>query len=402
VIECQANAKVRNLFAFALKILVNLKSPVLHVMTSPENNDTAIKASLAEYNGRTMIRLEFKFDTSIITDVKAIRGRIWSAIYKRWYVPDTHENRQRFGLSDFDQLSNVAEDIAINRAQQEVCQSLLDKVIVKITLKSYSQQTLKSYISHLKKFLNVISKLKDPTTVTQNDIEQYLLDRQKRYSYSESDSNSHINAIKFLYEQVLGRERMLFYLPRPEKPLQLPKVLGEHELEKLFRAVPNLKHKSILLTAFSCGLRVSEVTQLRLQDIDRERMQVFIERSKGKKDRYVNLSPILVDVLDKFVALYKPTFYLFEGQEKGKPYSSRSAQVIFNRAVKDAGIHKKVTFHSLRHSYATHLLEKGVDIKYIKDLLGHFDIKTTERYLHVTKDKLIHIKSPLDYLDTEI
>ena len=372
------------------------------MMTSPENNETAVTASLAEYNGRTMIRLEFQFDTSIIAQIKTIRGRVWSAISKRWYVPDTRENRQRFGLSDFDQPSTVAEDIALTSSQQEVCQSLLDKVIVKIILKSYSQQTSKSYSSHLKKFLTVISKLKDPREVTQSDIEQYLLERQKCYAYSESDTNSHINAIKFLYEQVLGRDRMLFYLPRPEKPLQLPKVLGEHELEKLFRAVPNLKHKTILLTAFSCGLRVSEVTTLRMRDLDRERMQVFIERSKGKKDRYVNLSPVLADVLDKYIAMYKPTLYLFEGQEKGKPYSSRSAQAIFNRAVKDAGIHKKVTFHSLRHSYATHLLEKGIDIKYIKELLGHFDIKTTERYLHVAKDKLVHIKSPLDYLDPGI
>jgi len=133
-------------------------------------------------------------------------------------------------------------------------------------------------------------------------------------------------------------------------------------------------------------------------------MQVFIERSKGKKDRYVTLSPILLDVLRKYVQQQKPrpVQYLFEGQVTGQPYSTRSAQEIFNKAVKAAGIHKKVTFHVLRHSFATHLLEKGIDTKYIKELLGHFDIKTTERYLHVTRDKLVHIRSPLDYLDTRI
>lgn len=371
-------------------------------MTSPENNSPAIRAGLADYKGRTMIQLEFKYDAEIITQVKAIHGRVWSLTFKSWYIPDTNENRKKFGLSAFAQLSDFVGEAVTGYAYQELCQTMLDDVEKKIKLKGYSQQTLKSYSNHVKNFLKIISKMKDPKEVSKKDIEQYLLDRQQKYTYSESDTNSHINAIKFLYEQVLGHERMLFYLPRPEKPLQLPKVLGEHELERLFRAVPNLKHKAILLTAFSCGLRVSEVTKLRVYDFDDERMQVFIERSKGKKDRYVNFSPVLQDILNKYISLYKPTQYLFEGQEEGKPYSSRSAQTIFNRAVKAAGIHKQVTFHALRHSYATHLLEKGVDIKYIKDLLGHFDIKTTERYLHVTKDKLVHIKSPLDYLDPMI
>ncbi len=197
---------------------------------------------------------------------------------------------------------------------------------------------------------------------------------------------------------------MLFYLPRPEKPLQLPKVLGEHELERLFRAVSNLKHKAILLTAFSCGLQVSEVVRLKLSDIDSDRMQVLIQRSKGKKDRYVTLSPILLDILRQYLKLQnpRPKVYLFEGQRVGEAYSLRSAQVIFQRALKAASIHKDVSFHSLHHRYATHLLEKGVDIRYIKELLGHFDIKTTERYLHVAREKLIHIKSPLDYLYTKI
>ncbi len=295
-------------------------------------------------------------------------------------------------------------ECGVGPTYQSLCQDLLNRVREKIILKGYSPQTLKSYTSHLRKYLVAIAQTRNPLEVTKAAIEQYLLERQKKHSYSESDINSHINAIKFLYEQVLGHERMLFYLPRPEKPLQLPKVLGEHELERLFRAVPNLKHKALLLTAFSCGLRVGEVTRLKVHQLDGERMQVFIMRSKGKKDRYVTLSPVLKDVLDRYIARYElgPKDYLFQGQEKGMAYSTRSAQTIFNRAIKEAGIHKDVTFHALRHSYATHLLEKGVDIKYIKELLGHFDIKTTERYLHVAKEKLVHIQSPLDYLDTGI
>lgn len=373
-------------------------------MASPEDRRPPIMASLTDYKDRIMIRLDFTYDKSIIEEVRAIRGRVWSVTNKCWYVPDTGDNRRRFGLSEFEELSNVIGEVTPLVEYQSVCQSLLDRMREKIILKGYSLQTLRSYQNHLKRYLKDIAVQKNPTEVTKSEIEQYLLARQKRQVYSESDTNSHINAIKFLYEQVLGRERMLFYLPRPEKPLQLPKVLGEHELERMFRSVSNLKHKTILLTAFSCGLRVGEVVRLRYRDIDQERMQVFIERSKGKKDRYVTLSPILKDILYKYVELYKiqPFDFLFEGQETGKPYSARSAQIIFNRAVRAAGIHKKVTFHALRHSYATHLLEKGVDIKYIKELLGHFDIKTTERYLHVAKEKLVNIQSPLDYLDTEI
>jgi len=373
-------------------------------MASPEGTRPPIEARLVDYKGRPVIRLDFPYDKSIIEEVRAIRGRHWSVTNKCWYVPDTGENRRRFGISDFEVLPTLANEAMTGVEYRSVCQSLLDRVRDKIILKGYSQQTLKSYLNHVRRFLLVISTKRNPLDMTKGDIEQYLLRRQEQHSYSESDINSHINAIKFMYEQVLGKDRMLFYLPRPEKPLQLPKVLGEHELERLFRAVPNLKHKAILLTAFSCGLRVGEVVRLRYRDIDMERMQVFIERSKGKKDRYVTLSPILKDILNKYVEMYKiqASDYLFEGQEQGKPYSARSAQTIFNRAAKAAGIHKKVTFHVLRHSYATHLLEKGVDIKYIKELLGHFDIKTTERYLHVAKEKLVNIQSPLDYLDTGI
>jgi integrase/recombinase XerD len=189
-------------------------------------------------------------------------------------------------------------------------------------------------------------------------------------------------------------------LPRPKKHLQLPKVLGQEELRRLFASPKNLKHKAILFIAYSAGLRVSEVINLRLQDIDREREQIFVHCSKGKKDRYVRLSPLVLDVLEQYYkkSLVKPTNYLFEGQEKGKPYTIRSAQQIFTDAKQKAGILKSTSFHSLRHSFATHLLEKGVDVIFIKEILGHFDIKTTERYLHVRKDVLINIESPIDDL----
>jgi len=217
---------------------------------------------------------------------------------------------------------------------------------------------------------------------------------------SENSLHSRINALKFYYEQVLGREKFFWEIPRPKKHLILPKVLGEEELRRLFKAASNLKHKAILFTAYSAGLRVSEVINLRLQDIDRGRKQLFVYCSKGKKDRYVSLSPLLLDVLENYYRMCqpKPTDYLFEGDEPGKPYSIRSAQTIFYNAKMKAGISKTISFHGLRHSFATHMLEKGVDVKYIKEILGHFNIKTTERYLHIKREMLVNIQSPLDDL----
>jgi integrase/recombinase XerD len=366
--------------------------------------------------------LRFAHDEKTKNHLRHLEGIKWSATHSCYYLPDIPESIRRLinhcrGVVWVD-LSLIRKSKPSTgrktaadkkgapslRPLSQESEELVSRMNDKIKLKGYSRHTLKSYQSQLRQYLSNLPEDQDPMSMSKEDIEQYLLRRQEKNPTSESDVNMHINAIKFLYEQVLGRDRMLFYLPRPIKPLKLPKVLGEHELERIFRAVTNLKHKTILLTAFSCGLRVGEVIKLRIQDIDSERMQVFVERSKGKKDRYVTLSPVLLDVLRKYLKLYKPRpeFYLFEGQEKGKHYSSRSAQKIFNRAVKAAGIHKKVTFHVLRHSYATHLLEKGVDIKYIKELLGHFDIKTTERYLHVAREKLVHIQSPLDFLDKDI
>ena len=195
-------------------------------------------------------------------------------------------------------------------------------------------------------------------------------------------------------------EKFFWKIPRPKKHLILPKLLNEKELGRLFNSIENRKHKTMLFTAYSAGLRVSEIVNLKIKDIDSTRMQIFIQKSKGKKDRYVNLSPILLDILRGYIKLYKPRpkLYLFESDYSFEAYPIRTIQQIFTNAKKKAGISKDVGIHSLRHSFATHLLEKGTDIRYIKDILGHFDIKTTERYLHVARQKLVNIASPLDDL----
>jgi integrase/recombinase XerD len=293
------------------------------------------------------------------------------------------------------QLIRTPYPIKLNKANSDALQLFKQQLI----LKRYSQSTIRTYTGEFIQFLNTIKDqpANDFTTSRLKDYFQYC---HTTLHLSENTMHSKINSLKFYYEQVLGREKFFWEIPRPKKHLILPKVLGEDELRRLFAATANLKHKAILFTAYSAGLRVSEVINLRLQDIDRERKQLFVYCSKGKKDRYVALSPMLLDVLENYYRICnpKPRNYLFEGPQIGEPYSARSAQVIFHEAKLKAGISKTISFHGLRHSFATHMLEKGVDVKYIKEILGHFNIKTTERYLHVKRETLVNIESPLDAL----
>ena len=231
-------------------------------------------------------------------------------------------------------------------------------------------------------------------------LKRYLVYCSERLRLKENTLYSRINAMKFYYEQVLGREKFFWDIPRPKRPQLLPRLLNESELARLFNALSNRKHKAMLFTAYSAGLRVSEIINLKLSDIDSQRMQIFVRRAKGKKDRYVTLSPLLLDILRGYIRECnpRPKEYLFESSQTGTAFPARTVQQIFSNAKHKAGIRKEVGIHSLRHSFATHLLDKGTDIRYIKDLLGHFNIKTTERYLHVSKKMLVNITSPFDDL----
>lgn len=268
-----------------------------------------------------------------------------------------------------------------------------------LKLKAYSQSTTKTYLNEMSQLLNLLKNI-PADQLTPDHLKRYLVFCYEKLQLKENTLHSRINAMKFYYEQVLGREKFFWEIPRPKKQLILPKILNEAELGRLFKALPNLKHKAMLFTVYSSGLRVSELAALKIKDIDSGRMQIFIENAKGKKDRYVNLSPILLDILRAYIKKYrpKPIHFLFESEQTQTAYPVRTIQKIFEDAKLKAGIEKKLGIHSLRHSFATHLLEKGTDIRYIKDILGHFDIKTTERYLHVSKKDLVNIASPLDDL----
>ncbi len=224
---------------------------------------------------------------------------------------------------------------------------------------------------------------------------RYLVMERK---VSSSYQNQAINAIKFYYERVLGGHRKIYMVERPRREKALPEVLSEQEVLLLFNQVENIKHKVILMLLYSSGLRLSELLNLKIKDIDSKRMQVRIEQSKGKKDRYTLLSKKLLPILRQYFKEYQPKEWLFEGI-KGNQYSAESVQSIVREACKKAGIKKKVSSHTLRHSFATHLLENGTDLRYIQSLLGHSSSKTTEVYTHITTKGFDQIKNPLDNLD---
>ncbi len=265
-----------------------------------------------------------------------------------------------------------------------------------LKLKNYSLSTRKSYSHCFEKFLAHF-KGHDINSLTKDQITDYLL-RESDKGISAVYQNQIINAIKFYYEKVLGRKKEFYNLPRAKRPFKLPTVFSEEEIVRLLAQVSNFKHKCILYLIYSAGLRISEAVKMKISDIDSERNIIFVRGAKGKKDRTTLLSRKLLEMLRQYYKIYKPKEYLFEG-ETGGQYSVTSIQKVFNRALLASGINKKATVHSLRHSFATHLLERGTDLRYIQELLGHNSSKTTEIYTHVTKKGMDKISSPLDNLE---
>ncbi|MGW8316960.1 MAG: site-specific tyrosine recombinase/integron integrase [Bacteroidales bacterium] len=272
--------------------------------------------------------------------------------------------------------------------------SLPEGYLEKLERKKYSSNTVKIYSSYMMDFVRTFHNRR-LENITPDQINQYLLGLIIIYHISPSQQNQRINAIKFYYEKVLGREKAYYELERPRKSRKLPKVLSEQDVISILDSIPNLKHKAIAMTLYSAGLRRSELIHLRKHDIDFHRKTILIRDGKGKKDRTTLLSEALTSFLKEYLEEYKPNYWLFEGINR-KPYSGSSIARIVEKAGLRAGIDKKVTPHMLRHSFATHLLEQGIDIRYIQTILGHESSKTTEIYTHVSKKSLANIKSPLD------
>ncbi|MCI4671742.1 MAG: site-specific integrase [Bacteroidia bacterium] len=263
----------------------------------------------------------------------------------------------------------------------------------------YSHHTLGIYRTYFRLFLEHFAE-SNLLELSKIEIQSYLLGEIQERKWSESTQNQAVNSIKFYYEKVLGQDRQ-FYQLRPKKSKNLPDILSEEEVKRLLLSVSNIKHRCILSLIYSAGLRLGEATRIRLDDILIDRKQIFIKGGKGKKDRYVILSTKVLELIQLYRKKYKPQYWLFEGMHGGE-YSKRSVQQIMRRAVKVSGVNPYATVHTLRHSFATHCLERGMDLRYIQHMLGHGSIKTTEKYLHVLREAEGKLRSPLDDMDLDL
>jgi integrase/recombinase XerD len=273
----------------------------------------------------------------------------------------------------------------------------LDMMVWFLDENRYSPRTRESYLAMLEFFFKYFSP-KEPLEIMEEEISQFLYDFVIRLGYSASFQNQMVSAIKTYYT-IAGKGRVNpEFLDRPRRSRALPKVFSKDEVARILNSTGNLKHKMLLWLIYSCGLRRSEVTNIKLSDLDRERGILHIREGKGRVDRVVPVSEKVWDKIDEYYRGYQPRDYLFEGQS-GRRYSSESVYRVFKDALLKAGIRKEVGVHSLRHSYATHLHENGLDIRYIQELLGHKSTRTTEIYTHVSRRNLIAIRSPIEDLD---
>lgn len=360
------------------------------------------------HNKKECIQLKFDYNKNINNIIRSFSYVKFSASFKAWYLPKNKTYLQNIiealkdiAIVDVSKLKTLTQhqlpEIKINHYNtiSEYNKQQLTIYIKTLILKGYSKSTINTYKNEFTIFLQTLKDV-NADKLKNDRVEDYLFYCHDKLKLSENTIHSRMNALKFYYEQVLKKEKFFWEIPRPKKPIKLPKVISEEKILKGLSEINNLKHKVLLITAYSAGLRVSEVVNIKIADINSDRMQIFIEKAKGKKDRLVPLSKVALELLREYYKVYQPKKWLFEGQKKGMPYSCRSAQAVFNHYFEKVGMPKYITFHSLRHSYATHLLEGGTDIKYIQELLGHNDIRTTLRYTHVSKKSLQKVESPLD------
>ncbi|WP_116108902.1 tyrosine-type recombinase/integrase [Lewinella sp. IMCC34191] len=264
-----------------------------------------------------------------------------------------------------------------------------------LRVRRYSWRTVKGYMAHLRRFFHDRRHL-DPQQVDVEVVRQYIIERGRQGRFSESSQHQLLNAVKFWMEHIEGREKSFIEL-RPRGSQKLPQVLSTEEVRRLFAVVQNIKHRCLLKLIYGCGLRLGEACRLQVMDLHMDRQEIFIRCSKGKKDRYVTFPRSIRADLAAYRAEYRPVRWLFEGQHGGQ-YAERSVQMILKRAVVDSGVNPLATVHTLRHSYATHLIERGVSTRHIQELLGHASSRTTEIYTHISRQERRRVNSPLDDL----
>lgn len=376
--------------------------------------ESTIQLQHVLHENKVRLLIKFSYDLKKIELVKTIADAKWSHTFKSWYIsyyPSAIDHIKRTFpnssyaikvLNDYHDIEKLIP-LPIQKpidALPEINKSQSEKIKqFKYWLqnKRYSDSTVGTYVDSIKTFLRyyqskVLAEITNEDLIIFNN--EYILANK----YSASYQNQIINAVKLFFSSIELKQLQPELIHRPKNPKLLPNVLSKEEIKLILNAHGNIKHKAMLSLIYSCGLRRSELLHLKLTDIDSKRGLVIIRQGKGRKDRIAPLSEKILDLLREYYTAYKPNLWLFEGHDKKSQYDERSLQNVLKQALEKSRITKPVSLHWLRHSYATHLLENGTDLRYIQEILGHSSSRTTEIYTHVSNKSLQKIVSPFDTL----
>lgn len=373
-------------------------------------NMNEIVLDTVKHKGKQVLLLKFPYNTTLAALTKQLPGAAWSNTHKAWYTVYSmdvlHEVKKIFtGVAVID-ASILKKKLAILKDAPpdlkgvdlpEETNRRIENFKSWMRSRRYSESTVGTYADALKTFLKyyhdkVIADISNEDIIEFNN--KYILANK----FSASFQNQVVNAIKLFFRTMQDKKVDVALIYRPKRPKLLPNVLSKEEVKKILDAPGFLKHKAMLSLMYSCGLRCGELLRLKPEHIITERNILVIKQSKGRKDRIAPLSDKTIKLLRTYFKAFKPAVYLFEGEKVGNPYDERSLQQVLKQNVLKAGIKKPVTLHWLRHSYATHLLENGTDLRYIQEILGHSSSKTTEIYTHVSTKSIQKITSPFDFL----
>lgn len=371
---------------------------------------TEIVLDTAKHKGKQVLLLKFPYNSKLIALTKQLPDAKWSNTHKAWY--------SLYSSEVLHQVKNLFVDVAVINANilkgkleeiknsapdlKEICLSeetknSIEKFKSWMRSRRYSESTVATYSDALKTFLKFYNT-KALADISNGDViefnNKYILEKKMSASFQ----NQVVNAIKLFFRTMQNTNMNAELIHRPKRAFVLPNVLSKEEVKLVLNSLSNIKHKAMLSLIYSCGLRRSELLNLKLADIDSKRNLIIIRQSKGRKDRIVPLSLKILELLREYFSAYKPKEWLFEGQDKKNNYDERSLASVLKQAVVKSKINKPVTIHWLRHSYATHLLESGTDLRYIQAILGHSRSTTTEIYTHVSNKSIQKIVSPFDNL----
>ena len=379
---------------------VNIQ-PVNNVLHDRHNEIQKIIISIKISRNEGLIYLKMPYIPEFIPQIKSLDGAWWHPGAKLWSVFYSLENlefiKKLFNKNDYIIQIKDSDNEDFNKKEfksRAPRNNLPKDYIVQLKLENKSTRTIEVYTGFVAQFLNDF-KGKDIERLGDDEIREYVLEHREQRGYSESYQNQLVSSIRSYYKSQYNREFEPGVLPRPKRSMYLPKVLPREDIQKMIDICKNEKHRMILLMLYGFGLRLSELIKLQMRDIDFDRRHLAVIKGKGKKDRILPIPLVMIPTFKKYIKSYLPKNFFITGQY-GEQYSASSIQTIIRRTARQAGIEQRVTPHMIRHCYATHMLERGTDLRYIQNLLGHKSSKTTEIYTHVSMRKLIDLNNPLD------